>query len=355
MQRRLYTYYRVYLGINFIFIAYSFELLQKGVQMKNDVDTSIFFDDNERFADLINVQGRLSENRIHAEDLESYDTRLSYYLGMRFKKKGSSKIRDSIRRVIFGMNFIITEFEFQEEIDYSYPLRDMGYIFGEYEQQARKVRKIVRKKKDGLTVGELLYGFKKNSKLRPTIIFLLYFGEEEWDGPTCIHDMLDFTDIPENMKQFVQNHQINLIDIHRMTDEELELFHTDVGKVFRLIKYAENREKIVDIITNDDYYKNMDSDAYEMALNYVATNKKLLETEKYENELGGYDMKKAFDQIREYERKEGIKEGENLERIRLLVDLVNDKVINLAEAAKRMNVTEEEFMEIMQKRVNEKL
>lgn len=182
----------------------------------------------------------------------------------------------------------------------------------------------------------------KQSRLRPTVIFLLYFGIEEWDGPTCIYDMLDFTDVPEEMKNLVQNHQIHLIDVHRMKEEELELFQTDVGKVFRLIKNSENKNGIKEIVEQDPYYSNMDKDAYLVAANYIQADE-LLDCEKYENE-GGYNMCTAIKELIEDGRNEGITQG----KFRLLVDLVNDRVINIDEAARRMEVTEEEFQKMMQ-------
>lgn len=56
----------------------------------------------------------------------------------------------------------------------------------------------------------------------------------------------------------------------------------------------------------------------------------------------------------EDERIEGRAEGRAEERIRLLVDLVNDKVINVTEAAKRMEVTEEQFRKIMEEELKER-
>ena len=314
--------------------------------MKNDVDMSVYLEDNERYADLVNVSGKIDGRKIRAEDVKPYETKLFYRIEKKLQRMRFSKQRDTVRRIIFGVNVVITEVELQETIDYSYPLRDMGYTYGEYEQQARRIRKKVRAQKRGLTNGEYLYGFKQQSRLRPTVIFLLYFGVEKWDGPTCIHDMLDFTDVPDEIKRLVQNHYIHLIDVHRMKEEDLKLFRADVGKVFRLIKNSENKNGLKEIVENDPYYSSMDKDAYLVAANYIQADA-LLDYEKYENE-GGYDMCTGLKEWLEDERMEGISQGIIQGKIRLLVDLVNDKVININEAAKRIEVTEEEFLEIME-------
>lgn len=377
--------------------------------MKKEIDMSIFLEDDERYADAVNVFGNMPKGTVTEEEVESYDANLNfttdairkYFLSSSLVRKKRTdmhqrqswqegtilrkrknhffaKHRDMARRIIFGVNFVIAELELQETVDYSYPLRDMGYTFGEYEQQARKIRKLVRgvkksknsvaitnedfknqsdstigvsqknkkrvdkpadnQKKIYLRPGEYLYGFRKESRLHPTVIFLLYFGEEPWDGPTSIHDMIDFSGIPNEIRALVQNHRINLIDVRRMSDEMLERFQTDVGKVLRIIKNSEKKDELKSLVENDPYYKEMEQDAYLVAVNYIKADE-LLDFEKFEEE-GKYDMCRAIKELIEDGRMEG--------RINLLVDLVRDDLINVGEAAKRIGVTEEEFLVTMQ-------
>ena len=362
--------------------------------MKKEIDMGIFLEDDARYADAVNVFGNMPKGTVTEEAVEPYDTKLhavgtfllprsrAWQEGTslqqrertplqqrRARQEGTSlqqrrkrlttKHRDMVRRVIFGVNFVITELELQETVDYSYPLRDMGYTFGEYEQQARKIRRLVRRaKKQGkstskssadLRPGEYLYGFRKESRLSPTVIFLLYFGEEPWDGPTCIHDMLDFTDIPNEMHALVQNHRINLIDVRRMSDEMLDRFQTDVGKVLRVIKNAENKEELKKLIETDPYYKEMEQDAYLVTANYIKADE-LLDYEKYEENGGRCDMCRAIKELIKDGRMEGRKEGlaaGREEGFRILADLVSDNVVNANEVAKRMGMTETEFLKLV--------
>lgn len=64
------------------------------------------------------------------------------------------KSRDMLRKVAFGTSFMIVGIESQEEKDYALPLRTMFYDVTNYEKQASKIRKEVRKEK-GLEAGEL--------------------------------------------------------------------------------------------------------------------------------------------------------------------------------------------------------
>ncbi|MBR2045779.1 MAG: EAL domain-containing protein, partial [Agathobacter sp.] len=48
------------------------------------------------------------------------------------------------------------------------------------------------------------------SRLLPVVTFVLYSGEKEWTGPRCLHDMLEFTDIPDNLRELIPNYKINV-------------------------------------------------------------------------------------------------------------------------------------------------
>ena len=44
----------------------------------------------------------------------------------------------------------------------------------------------------------------------PVVTLVLYYGEEDWDGPMCLHDMLD---IPEEIKKYINDYRLNIIQI----------------------------------------------------------------------------------------------------------------------------------------------
>ncbi len=95
---------------------------------------------------------------------------------MRGMKNGSkTKNQEMVRKIAMGMNFAVVGIENQDEIDYSMVLRNMVYDADEYERQAARIRKEVRKNRDGLSRGEYMYGFRKDSTLHPVITFVLYY------------------------------------------------------------------------------------------------------------------------------------------------------------------------------------
>lgn len=242
--------------------------------MAQDIEWKEFLADNDRYADIIN--GIVSDGKqvVTGSDLHELDTQGSFLRGPRFvrrwnPKKGRRKIkiRDTLRKAAFGVNFAIIGIENQESIDYSMPLRNMSYDVGEYEKQAAKIRMETRKEPKGLNSGEYLYGFRKGSRMQPVVTFILYSGEEEWDGPESLHGMIDFTDIPEKIIGMVPDYQINLIEIRKLTDTSV--FKTDVRQVLNFIKQSENKTALKALVESDASYKNMEEDAYDIIAHYT--------------------------------------------------------------------------------------
>ena len=83
----------------------------------------------------------------------------------------------------------------------------------------RSIRKETWKNKKGLRGGEYLYGFRKESRLYPTVTFVLYYGEKEWDGAKDIHGLLDLTGLPAGLREKVSNYKIHIIEVRKLKDQ----------------------------------------------------------------------------------------------------------------------------------------
>lgn len=101
--------------------------------MGKDGGWKTYFNDNRRYADLINGIGCHGKQLVKETDLQEEDV------------TARDKSRDIVRKVAFGTRFVIVGIENQEEKDYSLPLRNMFYDVSNYEKQASKIRKEVRK------------------------------------------------------------------------------------------------------------------------------------------------------------------------------------------------------------------
>lgn len=277
--------------------------------MEKDITSSSFFSDNERYADIINGIGCEGMPFVKGKDLQEMDTKVNLGRFMRWGgKEKKSLYRDLMRKTSFGINFAIIGIENQEEIDYALPLRVLCYDVGEYEKQAARIRRKIRREKRGLegslSPGEYLYGFKKSSRLFPTVTFVLYYGEKEWDGAKDLHGLLDFTDIPKILREKISNYRIHVVEVRKLKDTEI--FKTDVKQVFDFIRFSKDKRKLRELVTEDKAYETLDEEAYDMVLAYAGEEEKEMFRIKEKHKKGGkVNMCQGLREWMEDERAEG--------------------------------------------------
>lgn len=116
------------------------------------------------------------------------------------------------------------------------------------------------------------------------ITAVVNFGEEPWDGPRSLYEMLNIPN--EEMKRFIPNYWINLISPADMDDTEFKKFHTHLGLAMKVIKHQS--EDADQIIMATDHEK---IDPETAVFLNRAVNLQL----EYEDEPGGVDMCKAME------------------------------------------------------------
>ncbi len=62
----------------------------------------------------------------------------------------------------------------------------------------------------------------------PVITLVIYFGSDAWDGPMCIHDMLNTAD--RRLLRFVPDYRINLIAPALVPDEDFVKIHVGLPR-----------------------------------------------------------------------------------------------------------------------------
>ena len=295
-------------------------LLNERSRMEKDFVSSVFFSDNDRYADIINGIGCDGMPFIKGEDLQELDTRVS--IG-RYKRAGKrkqliTKYRDLMRKAAFGMNFAMIGIENQSEIDYGLVLRVMCYDAGEYERQAAEIRKEVRKKHGNLGSGEYMYGFLRDSRLLPTITFVLYYGEEEWDGAQDLYGLLDFMDLPESLRKKISNYQLHVVEVRKLKDTSM--FQTDVKQVFDFIRFSNDKKKLRELISGDAAYQMLAEEAYDMVAAYVGEEEEMFKWKEKHKKGGTINMCQGLREWLADERTEGRAEGRAEDIIELLSD-----------------------------------
>ena len=171
-----------------------------------------FFRDNEVFAALFNGYFFDNEQVIKSDDLESDDTAYAETIKInngkqKFKIEKINKYRDNIRRTMLGY-FVILGVEDQNKVHYSMPVRKMLYDSLGYSSELSALESIQDKVE--WTVDERLSGIKKGTKVTPIVTVVFYTGEEPWDGPKSLHDMMD---MDERIGALVPDYPLYVIDI----------------------------------------------------------------------------------------------------------------------------------------------
>ena len=79
----------------------------------------------------------------------------------------------------------------------------MGMLFS-YLKEYNEIAMRNKEEKEFKSTDEFLSNFKKTDRLHPVISLCVYYGEDEWDGPFCLTDMLE---IPEKLKTLVSDYK----------------------------------------------------------------------------------------------------------------------------------------------------
>ncbi len=324
---------------------------------RKDLRKKGYLYDPARFADLVNGVVCAGRQVLAASDLTDMDTQTGQFgiAGYDGGGTGGSQAgrnencsqskndslkdrrRDLVRRAAFGVNFMVIGIENQEETDYLMPLRCMSYDTAEYERQAAQIGREIRKAdrdKNGRKImrAEFLSGFAKDSRLSPCVTIVLYYGED-WDGATALREILNLENVPSELRDKVNDYKIQLCEVRKFRNTEV--FKTDVKQVFDCLRYAEEPDKLQELMANDPAYRRMEPDTYDVIAEYTKTSE-LMKVKEYSEKEGKVDMCKAITELIERGRRDGLEQGMMKAITELLEDFgqVPQRVLDLIQHQK---------------------
>lgn len=314
---------------------------------KKDTVTKTFMRENTVFADAFNYLIFNGKKVIQPERLQELDTTELVQLiakGKNNKNESVQKYRDILKAAVImedeNADYLLLGIENQTEIHYAMPVRNMIYDALQYGNQVAAIAAQNVKEKKAPTRAEFLSGFYKADKLRPVITLVLHFGADPWDGATSLHEMMYFP--LEEMRTFIQDYKIHLIDPAALKPDELEKFSTSLREVLDCIKYSKDKEKLSSFIRNNT---RMMLEINAARVIQAITNITLDLSEEVEE----VDMCKAIDDMMQDSREEGKAEGRIEGILFALTGLVRDGVLSIKDAAFRANMTESAFEAAMKK------
>ena len=250
-----------------------------------DSNEKILADYNDVFADIMNVFLYDGERIIKEEDLENSKDRSQYKVDgeLHEQERDVSKFYNGNE-----MRIAFLGIEHQNKEEKYMPLRIISYDGSAYRAQLLK------------TIEN-----NKKQKLYPVITLVLYFGVTHWNHGKSIYEVLD---IPEELKAFVSDYKINVIEVAFLTQNQIEKFRSD----FRLIadffvqkrlkgkyippnlpiKHTDEFLKLLAIMVGDERYREI-----------------IDEMKNREENKGGETMCEIYDQIEQQGIEKGIQEG----------------------------------------------
>ena len=131
-----------------------------------------------------------------------------------------------------GSVIAMIQIENQSEINNIMPIRDLGYIFNNYNEQIKEHQRENERNGKRFYAREL----GDDERLQPVITFVLYYGKEEWKRPLSILDMLDLDEEEKKeLEPFLLNHKIHLISLSRLDEKEVEKYKSDFWHVIKFL------------------------------------------------------------------------------------------------------------------------
>ena len=213
------------------------------VKTNKDIIFKQFWRDNARFADVFNAVFFDGEKVISADMLSEMDTDVSGTVKTKHHtSEYLSRRRDIVRKISCGVEFVIAGIEDQMHIHYGMPLRNMIYDGMGYLKEYRELSR--RKKKNFKNSAEFLSKLSKGEKLHPILTLTIYYGEDVWDGPVRLREMV--SDMPKQMEAVFSDYKMNMLQL--IQSENYKFDNEDVRTAFDVSRNIMNgqTEKILE-------------------------------------------------------------------------------------------------------------
>ena len=323
---------------------------------RKDTVTKDYMKDARVFADAFNYLIYGGRPVIDPEKLHELDsTSIVVPYGTDGAEVPIQKYRDELKYVTAMEDdtaaYLILGAENQSGINYAMPVKNMVYDSMNYAEQVsrsdcsyRKEQKKKKedpkkqeRKKDAVSSGEFLSGFRKDDRLLPVITLVIYFGADEWDAPMNLHKMLSVQE--EEILRLVPDYAINLIAPSAMSEEEINLFQTSLREVMLYIKYSKDKKKLTMLVENDEKFKTVDRKAAEVMNTMTDSELNIREEEE------SVDMCEAIKEMRADSEQIGLQKGE---QIGLQIGLQKGQLDSIEKMMKALKISAERAMEILE-------
>lgn len=322
-----------------------------------DSITKQYMKQPERFADLFNGFCFGGEEKLHPDELKDMDTAS---IVLPYGEDGAplpkQKARDVLKLALKTDGkaaYCILGVENQSKVHTAMPVRNMLY---DAMTLAEQVAAAANSHKDAHNRGkdsvEYLSGFHREDKLMPVITLVIYWGADEWDAPVTLREMYP-EGLDERILHYANEYKVNLISPAQMTDEQLDVFRSDLKAVLKFIKHSKDKQELANLVNNNQDYKSLDR--------LAAQTISVCSGQDFNFPVGEerIDVCKAIDDMVTDARNEGINQGisqgrneaenEGMKNIIATVrDLKLSKEVAVQQLAKRYPVSQDEAVSFVE-------
>ncbi len=286
--------------------------------MENDALLS-YLEDDARFADLFNCFCFGGMQVVKPQELREASEVYTAAPDGKDRKGGKDgqRIRDIKRRLESGGWLKILAVEAQRDVSYCMPWRIMEYDCREYGQQVQQIQRRNHAAEEAgekhvyANAGERLGRLRREDRIAPVYTLCLYHGVEEWDGPRCLRDMVDFgtagsEEAQGEWEKWFADYPMRLVCANEAAD--CTGFRTSLGIVFALLPLRKDKAGLRRLLEEDAAYRKMDEETARTVGVLMGVKRFMEHQEKYK-EGEGYNMCQAIKEMMEDSRMEGEKSG----------------------------------------------
>ncbi len=199
-------------------------------KVKADVRLKDFWRQNDRFADLFNAVVFEGKEVIKPDSLQEMDTDMSGIIQFPDYEESVVRIRDVVKKMAYGVEFVVMGIDNQMKIHYGMPLRALLYDGLGYLKEYQEIAKQRKNEGGKVTEDEFLSKIRKEDRLHPIITIVIYYNEKPWNGPLCLRDMM--VEMPEEISRIFSDYKMNLVQVR---DSDRYIFNNeDVKTVFEI-------------------------------------------------------------------------------------------------------------------------
>lgn len=216
---------------------------------RNDEIFKSFWNQNDRFASLLNTVLFEGNHMIRAEELSDLNDEETPNVSVETPGERNTVVK----KTGHGAEFVLTGIEDLRDIPLQLLYQDsLGYL-----KECQEILKGRDENKDDMD--EVLDALHEEDRLKPIINLVLYYGKDPWNGATSLKEM--FSHVPERIRKAFPDYRINLIQARDA--ERYHFDNKDLQDVFTMTKltYKDEMDKVYAYLKDNK----VDSDVAAMA------------------------------------------------------------------------------------------